>query len=90
MEGETKKNENMSAKSFPPKLGEYAYYDEKLHKQKRGHWIVNTTRHEDNLMGCHYSMKVPLSNKVPFVTCHGCITNIIREVKGPYHYLTLN
>ena len=91
MEGETKDEMQYgNIKSFPPKQGEYAYYDQKLHEQKHGHWIVNTVTHGDYGMGCHYSMKVPLLNKVPHITCHGVITNIIREVKGPYYYFTLN
>lgn len=82
MEGETKdKIHNGNIKSFPPKQGEYAYYDGKLHEQRQCHWIVNTIFHGNKLMGCHYSMKIPLSNKIPYITCNGVITKIIKEVK---------
>ena len=59
----------------PPIVGEYGYY---YSKSKTNHWLLIT---EDNKeVACHYSTQVKLPPK-PFVTCHGIIKKVNKEIK---------
>ena len=59
----------------PPIVGEYGYY---YSKSKSNHWLLIT---EDNKeIACHYSTRVKLPHK-PFVTCHGIIKKVNKEIK---------
>ena len=60
---------------FPPIVGEYGYY---YSKSKLNHWQIITKNGKQ--VACHYSTKVKLPYQ-PFVTCHGIIKKVTKEIK---------
>ena len=67
--------------NFPPKEGEYGYFDAKLSKNnlqvlksKRTHWLIKIND-DENYVGCHYSSKEEINDDN--IKKHG----IIKEVK---------
>ena len=59
-----------------PVVGEYGYYNSK--SEILNHWLVITEDGKE--VGCHYSTKNKLPSK-PFVTCHGIIKRVTKEIK---------
>ena len=60
---------------IPPIVGEYGYY---YSKSTWYRWLVITEDGKE--VTCHYSTKAKSSYK-PFVTCHGIIKRITKELK---------
>ena len=66
------KMEVQPKRNYPPRVGEWSY------------WIINIEGREEDMVGCHYSMKEP--NEQPFISCLGKITAVKYMVKGQIHY----
>ena len=47
MEGQLKRN-------YPPRIGEWSYYDSRSNKQGHPHWIINIEGREDSGMSLLY------------------------------------
>ena len=70
-----------SKKHVPPRVGEYAYYDNRL-VNKEPHWIIdNINNPELKNVGCHYSMDIMMGHQ-PYITCHGLIGTIHKKVNN--------
>ena len=78
------KIKDKAKRNYPPRVGEWSYYDSRSNKQGYPHWIINIEGREEDMVGCHYSMKEP--NEQPFISCLGKITAVKYMVKGQLHY----
>ena len=76
--------ENKEKRNYPPRVGEWSYYDSRFKKQGYPHWIINIEEREEDQIGCHYSMSY--RKEEPFVSCLGKITAVKYMVKGQLHY----
>lgn len=65
---------NINDMNYPPVKGEYSYYDSRNTNSNHFMVIINNKEY-----ACQYSMKNKLEN-IPFVTCHGMIDTIKKEV----------
>ena len=71
--------------SVPPKINEYAYYDSRLSKFNEDnvnncpHWLIYTDKHNELLVGCHYSLPEEKKFKA-YIVCHGIVKSITKSV----------
>ena len=63
--------------SYPPLIGQYAYYDSRVKEHRLNHYLVKV---DGNVVGCHYSI-VFEKDPEPYIACHGIIQEIIKEIK---------
>jgi hypothetical protein len=64
-------------KSYPPKEGDFAYFDSRMKTSSAPEWIVNVEGRGGGF-GCHYSKKTPPSEEMDHITCHGKIKHVVR------------
>jgi len=63
--------------SYPPLIGQYAYYDSRM-KEKLNHYLIKV---DGNVyqVACHYSLSFK-KDPEPFVTCQGIIREIVKKI----------
>ena len=70
-----------SEKHFPPLVGEFAYYDDRMNPGENyiidlNRWHICRVRcHDGANRDCNYSLPYR-SDQSPYVTCHGKITSV--------------
>tara|TARA_B100001093_G_scaffold493944_1_gene536756 strand:- start:1096 stop:1356 length:261 start_codon:yes stop_codon:yes gene_type:complete len=78
------KTEHKSQRNYPPRVGEWSYYDYRSYKKRDPYWIINIEGREEDKFGCHYSMTE--RNEEPFISCCGKITTVKYMLNGELHY----
>ena len=75
-------NNSFIKKSYPPKVGEYGYFDSRRKKDycktvnSEYEWLISTSK--SNCLGCHYSMIYDMPSR-NFVSNQGKITRSFKE-----------
>ena len=76
-------DKNFINKSYPPKVGEYAYFDARNKRETNtknistSEWLISTAG--SNYLGCHYSMTYNMPSR-HYVTSHGKITEVLKKI----------
>ena len=66
--------------SHPPLIGQYAYYDSRTTEHRLNSFLIKVDSNVDQV-ACHYSLSFK-KDPEPFITCHGIILEIVKEIKS--------
>lgn len=71
-------------KSYPPKVGEYGYFDGRIKEEdyyktinSEYEWLISTSK--SSCLGCHYSIIYDMPSR-NFVTNQGKITEVLKKI----------